>query len=302
MRRLGGRHARGPGRRGPRRGAQDPHDSDGDPPRARRSRRPLPLPRLHGAPLRRPPHRALGRRRRDGARQPGAAVPASPPAGARGRLARRTDREEKRRSFDPTVVRSFAAPASSSGGRADRGQCVPAPDRCAAGTARDSTSATRSTCCGASIASAPCANRRGRAYSCARAVRRSPERQHVRQHDLNAVAEHAQPESSPRRHGVTLSSGRLRSRSTNATRAARCIRLPTTISRDRGDAAELVATRVGPVSRRQIRSRAVTTSRAGDRASSTRAGNRRSGLICGATHVTAHTAASTPATTAGTRS
>ena len=59
-----------------------------DPPRTGRPRRRVPFPGLYRATVRRPPRGALGRRRVNGARQPGPAVPAPPSFVARGWLYR----------------------------------------------------------------------------------------------------------------------------------------------------------------------------------------------------------------------
>ncbi len=70
-------------------GAEDPHDSTGDPARADGAGRPVPLSGLRVEALRRAPRATLGRWRRDAARQPRLAVQASPSRGARGGIRRR---------------------------------------------------------------------------------------------------------------------------------------------------------------------------------------------------------------------
>jgi hypothetical protein len=74
------------GLRAPGRGAAHPGRADRDAPRARGPGLGVPVPRLRQAPglVRRPPREALGRRRRDGAAQHRAPVPAAPPGRARG--------------------------------------------------------------------------------------------------------------------------------------------------------------------------------------------------------------------------
>ena len=61
------------------RGPQDPHHSTAHPAGLGVSRSGLPLPRLHLDALRRPPHRPLGRRRRNEALEPRSPLPTAPP-------------------------------------------------------------------------------------------------------------------------------------------------------------------------------------------------------------------------------
>ena len=84
------------------------------------------FPELRGPALRCAPRPALGRGRGDGAREPGAAVPAAPPGGARRRLPRAGGR---RRGNDVPAARRAAAAGGAGGpglGRAGAGARGPA--------------------------------------------------------------------------------------------------------------------------------------------------------------------------------
>ena len=105
-------------RRRPRRRPPDPHRLAGPTPGARPPRPRLPLPRLRPHALRSPSRPALGRRRRDQARQPRSPLPPASPGRARGGLHRRA--AAGRRAALPSsrrqsARRRAAAPAGAHG-------------------------------------------------------------------------------------------------------------------------------------------------------------------------------------------
>ena len=103
--------------------AQDPHGAALDPPRAPGARPQLPVPGLHGPPLRRASRGALGRWRRDQPRQPGAAMPTPSPGGPRGRIRSEAARDGTTTSCGRMGSVLDAAPATA--GRHARGSAPP---------------------------------------------------------------------------------------------------------------------------------------------------------------------------------
>ena len=87
---------------------QDTHDLARVAPGACVPRRAVPVPRVSESPLRFAPRSALGRRRRDGARQSRAVVPPPPPVGARGGV-QRDARCQRGRGFVRPDGRPLAA-------------------------------------------------------------------------------------------------------------------------------------------------------------------------------------------------
>lgn len=102
LRCLARRHAPRTGRLRARRGAKDADDPAGNPGRVGGARQTLPVPRLHGSPLRRPSHSPLGRWWADSPRQSHAVVPAASSRGARRRI---HDRPARRRDADVLSAR-----------------------------------------------------------------------------------------------------------------------------------------------------------------------------------------------------
>ena len=98
LRRLGAAGGAGRSLRAPGRGPTNPGGLGGPTPGGRAQGPAVPVPYLHLASflVRRPPRDPLGRRWGDGSCQPGAAVPAPPPLGARGRVRPEVGRRQTR--------------------------------------------------------------------------------------------------------------------------------------------------------------------------------------------------------------